>query len=63
MEDLETAKKKGDNIDVWLIGSDLSQNAIETTEKNLNFAGFEQMYQEGVIRCSPRPIISNPMIL
>ena len=41
LEDFETARAKGDKIDVWLIGSDISQNAIETSEKNINFAGFE----------------------
>lgn len=24
-------------MDIWLIGSDINQNAIETTEKNVNF--------------------------
>jgi putative N6-adenine-specific DNA methylase len=51
-----------DNIDMWLIGSDISLKAIETSGKNIDFADFDGMHREGLIRAERRPVIRNPLI-
>ena len=51
-------------MDIWLIGSDISQNAIETTEKNVNFAELDEIYHNyNVIEAKERNLINNSMIL
>jgi len=51
-------------MDIWLIGSDISQNAIETTEKNINFAELDEIYHKyNVIEAKERNLINNSMIL
>lgn len=61
-DDLHSAMNR-DKLDVWLVGSDISQKAFETAAKNLDFANFDQMYQAGIIEAHEKPIIANPLIL
>ena len=61
-EELHSTLKR-DSLDVWLVGSDISQKAIETAAKNIDFANFDQMYQAGLVEAHEKPIIANPLIL
>ena len=38
--------RKRDEIDIWLIGNDISIKAFETSENNINYADFDAMYHQ-----------------
>ena len=50
-------------MDLWLIGSDISHKAIETSTQNIDFCDFDSMYNAGMIPSHEKPLISNPMML
>ena len=50
-------------MDIWIIGSDISQKAIETTSLNIDYAKFDDMYLNEVIQAKERPIINEPLVL
>jgi 23S rRNA G2445 N2-methylase RlmL len=59
LKEIETFKQvqSRENIDVWIIGSDISQKAIETSILNVNYAKFDDLYAAGLINSQERPII------
>lgn len=52
-----------DKIDVWVVGSDISAKAVETAEKNINYAGVDEMAREGLIEFKMRGKIADPLVL
>ena len=51
-------------MDIWLIGSDISLNAFQTSQNNINYAKFDDMYYDhDAIRVTDRPIINDAMVL
>lgn len=57
---MEETRKIKHELDVQLIGSDISIRAIETSTKNIEFANLDS-YQ-GLFKHKMRPVINDPMI-
>ncbi|CDW76469.1 UNKNOWN [Stylonychia lemnae] len=53
---------KKDQIDIQIIGSDVSQKAIETSIKNCDHSDIEKLIQRGLVAPRLRGFINNPMI-
>lgn len=64
-EDLNDFGKmiKRREIDVQLIGSDISQKAFETTCKNVEYSEIQRLIEEGLVEPRAHRIINDPMTL
>ena len=59
MEDLRKIKS---DLDVQIIGSDVSLRAIDTASKNMEHAEISRFATEGVVDPRRHPIINNPLV-
>lgn len=51
-----------DQIDVWIIGSDISLKAIETAEKNIEHANLDEFFYKDQFQKSSHPRLANPIV-
>ena len=61
IEELKSVNEK-DRLDVWLIGSDISLNAIETAEKNINHANLDYLFNQNQIKRTEHQRLNNPVV-
>jgi len=62
IEDFESARKR-DDIDIWVIGSDISLKAIDACEKNIEHAEVQKFYDHGLLSAPLRPKIADPLTM
>ena len=61
LEEFKAVDEK-DKIDVWVVGSDLSVRAIETAEKNIEFAELDELFHHEQFKRADHPRLNNPLI-
>ncbi len=54
---------KRNDIDIQIIGSDISQRAIETSMKNCEYAGIQNLIDHELLTAKSHRFINHPMIL
>ena len=54
---------KRHEIDVQIIGSDISQKAIEATCKNIEYAEIQQLIEHDLLEVRSHRFINNPLVL
>lgn len=62
LSDFQT-EVRTDSLEVKLIGSDVSQYAIETAEKNIALADFDRLLGKNFIKVESQPKIESPLVL
>ena len=55
-------RKIKSDLDVQIIGSDISLRAIETATKNVDFANIQLFADQGILDVRPHNIINSPLI-
>lgn len=59
---MEEVRKIKSDLDIQIIGSDISLNAIETAQKNMDHAQISSFADSGIITPRIRKTISNPLV-
>lgn len=61
-QEVEEVRRIKSDLDVQIIGSDISIRAIEASSNNLDFANVNRFAEEGVLDVRTHHIINNPML-
>ena len=59
---MEQIRKIKTDLDVQIIGSDISLRAIEVASKNMDFANIQLFSDEGMLDAKQHQIINSPLI-
>lgn len=62
LNDFQKMKKRHE-IDIQIIGSDISQRAVDTTIKNVEYAEIQQLCEGGLMSARTHGIINDPLVL
>ena len=55
-------KKIKSELDIQIIGSDISLRAIETSSNNMDFANIQLFAEQGILNVHERQVIKSPLI-